>query len=154
MKKFKFKFASVLHVRKIREEDALRELGLKQRKYQAEIENKARLMAELRDALQRRERLGAEAVEISAFHIEQKFIDGTKARIIRADQAIFRASKAVEKALRAYLTAKRQTRVIETLYDKEYAQFRRDMARIEQKKLDDLMVMRSRYVPENSEDGL
>ena len=54
--------------------------------------------------------------------------------------AIFRASKNVEKALRAFLFARRQTRMIESLREKAFAEFKRDLAKKEQKQLDDLTI--------------
>ena len=106
--------------------------------------NSKKSLAQLRASLERREQLGQQPVSISSFQSEQAFITGTKQWIIRADQAILRASRGVEKALRTYLIAKRQTRMIEILYDKEYVDYRKQLAKKEQKDLDDLMIMRAR----------
>lgn len=145
MKRFEFKFETVLRARKTREEDALRALGAAQRAYQAELSRKAELLSELEEALKRRECLGIEPVGPVAFRLENDFIAGTKQRITRQEQAIFRASKGVEKALRAYLFARKQTRMIEVLREKAYAEYRKARAKHEQKQLDDLSVMRSRF---------
>jgi flagellar FliJ protein len=142
MKKFKFKFSAVQKVRKSREEDALRNLGAAQRAYQSELGVKASLLSDLQLALERREKLGVEAVGILSFQLEQNFINGTKQRIIRQDQAIVRASRVVEKCLRAYLVCRRDTKMIETLREKEYAEFKKLVAKKEQKELDELSAMR------------
>ena len=144
MAKFRFRLQSLLGYRKQREEEALRALGGAQRAYQAALNAKAGLLVELEDALVRRERLGEEAVSIEAFRIEQSFIVGTRQRIVQSEQAIFRATKAVEKALRAYLGARKQSRMLETIRDKDYAKFRKDLADREQKRIDDFMIMRHR----------
>src|SRR4051812_31232904 len=112
MPKFRFRLESVLKIRKSREEEVLRALGAAQRAYQAELARKSSLLDELENALERRENLGARAVTIIAFQIEQSFIVGTKQRLIQCDQAILRASKQVEKALRAYLVARKQSRML------------------------------------------
>jgi flagellar export protein FliJ len=148
MKKFRFKFETVLTVRKSREQDALTALGAAQRGYQQALNHKQQLQGQLREALERREGLGRTATPVLSFQLEQAFINGTKQRIVQADQAIVRASRVVEKSLRAYLTARKQTRMIEVLEEKEYAEFRRSVAKKEQKELDELMIMRSRLKEE------
>lgn len=144
MKKFSFKFEAVLKQRKMREEDALRALGNAQRAYQEELSNKSRLLSTLERSLRRREELGGDAVPALAFQLEEEYIRGTKQRLVRADQAILRASRNVEKALRAYLNARKQSRAIEVLREKAYEEYRRERAKLEQKRLDDLTVMRLR----------
>lgn len=142
--KFKFRLEIVLNLRKTREQEALRLLAQSQRIYQHELAKKAKLNFELSDALVRREGLGIEAIGIDAFQLEQNFIVGTKQRIIQQTQAVVRASRGVEKCLRAYLVAKRQTRTIEILREKQYKEFKKALAKREQKELDDLSVMRAR----------
>jgi flagellar export protein FliJ len=143
MKKFRFKFESVLKIRQTREEEVLRALGAAQRSYQEELSEKSKILSELDEAFKRREKLGSEAVTINAFQIEQNYITGTKQRIIRQDQAIVRASRSVEKALRAYLFARRQTRMIEILREKDFVEFKKAVAKKEQKELDELSAMRT-----------
>src|SRR6185437_15444901 len=128
MRKFRFQFETVLRLRKNRENDALRGLAAAQRAYQVELERKVKLVSDLKEALIRRENLGAEAVRVEAFRTEENFIVGTKQRIVRQDQALVRASRAIEKALRAYLHARRQTRTIELLREKHYAEFKKTVA--------------------------
>src|SRR6185437_6673908 len=128
MRKFRFQFETVLRLRKSRENDALRALAAAQRAYQADLERKAKLISELKDALLRRENLGIEAIGIDAFKLEDFFIIGTKQRIVRQDQALVRASRAVEKCLRAYLHARRQTRTIELLREKHFIEFKKTVA--------------------------
>lgn len=144
MKKFKFKFEVVLEVRRNRENEALRNLADAQREHQTEIRKKNDLELALKQSLERRELLGKTPAQIQSFQAEQDFIDGNKRRIIQAEYAIYRAAKKVEKVMRFYLQAKRQTRVMETLYEQEYQKYRIELAKKEQKELDDLMVMRNR----------
>lgn len=78
-----------------------------------------------------------------SFRLEQDFINGLKQRLVRQEQVIARASKAVEKTLRAFLHARRETRIMEMLYEKHFAEWKRSRARKLQKELDDLTVMRA-----------
>jgi flagellar export protein FliJ len=134
----------VLQVRKNREKEALAALGAAQRVYQQAQGRKFALQERLKQSLVDRERLSDALVSPISFQVENDFISGTKQRIIQADQAIVRASRGVEKALRAYLAARRQSRMIEVIEEKDFADFKRDAARKEQKSMDELVVMRAR----------
>lgn len=145
MRKFKFRLATVLSHRQRLEDEALRVLAQSQRKYQEDLAKKAQLLSDLSSALNRRETLGIDPIGIREFQLEQLNITGIKQRIIQQDQALVRASRAVEKSLRAYLAAKRQTRTIERLREKDLAEFKRALNKKEQKELDELTVMRARF---------
>jgi flagellar FliJ protein len=143
MKKFRFRLETLLKVRTLREQEAMRLLAEAQRRYQAELAEKARLQAELERAFQGREALGGGAASTSTdFKLAHEFIVGGKHRLVRQEQAIFRAQKGIEKALRAYLQARRQTRAIELLREKDYAEFKRARAKQEQKVIDELSSVR------------
>lgn len=128
----------------MREQDALRALASAQRALQAVRERKAALMAELEQALIRRENLGKEPVSGVAFQLEGNFISGTKQRIVQTEHAIQKAVRGVEKALRAYLGARKQTRTMEVMREKAFEEFKRQLKKHEQKELNDLYVMRAR----------
>ncbi len=151
MRKFRFKFDTLLKQRKSREETAMRQLAEAQRAYQIELAKKSELESQLEKGLVRRELLGQSPVSITEFLMEQDFITGTKQRIVQAQQAIVRATRGVEKALRTFLHCRRQTKMMETLYEKHYVEFKREIARKEAKELEDFAVMRSRLSEENSE---
>ena len=146
-KRFKFRFEAVERVRRSQEDEALRLLAQAQRVFQAALDHKAGLLERLRLSLERRETLGEagkEAVPATPFRLENAFIAGTKQRIIQADQAILRARRGVEKALRGFLHARRQTRIVESIREKDFAEYRKALQQREQKELDDLYVMRAR----------
>lgn len=151
MRKFRFKFATLLKQRKSREETAMRQLAEAQRVYQMGLSTKAHFEKILEQSLVRREMLGQSPTTISAFRMEQDYIVGTKQRIIQAQQGIVRATRGVEKALRTYLECRRQTKMMETLYEKHYEEFKREIARKEAKALEDFAVMRARPSDEDSE---
>lgn len=143
MKKFTFRFSAVLKDRKLREEEALRALGDAQREHQRVISEKDSLRKELEQSLIRREGLGAAPTPVLAFQLEQEFIAGTRQRLARQEQAIYRARRSVEKALRAYLNARRQTRMLEMLYERHHDEWKRERRKKLEKELDDLTVMRA-----------
>lgn len=157
MKKFKFRFLTVLEVRRKREEEARRMLSTAQRAHQLELAKKAALQRNLGDALFRRERLMSDTesadqgIGILPVHLEQKFIEGTKQRIIQADQAIVRAVRGVEKALRFYLHAKKQLQIMETLHDKDFSEYKKKSSKLEARELDDFNIMRARVLAQELE---
>lgn len=148
MKKFQFKFESVLRVRKMHEEGALRALGAAQRALQAAKDHKTKLQTDLAHSLDRRESLANQDSTAVDFQVENDFITGTKQRIIQSDHLIFRANKAMEKALRQYLNARKQTKSMEVLKDKALEDHRREQRKLEEKKLNDIYLMRARVVGE------
>lgn len=148
MKRFRFRFETVLSVRKRLEDEALKALAVAQMLLAREVERKQRLLESTAQAYTRVESLGdtrAELLGTEAFRTEREFISGNKARVIQAEQAIFRANRNVEKTMRAYLQARRSTRTIEIIREKDYENFRKQLQVQEQKELDDLNIMRSRF---------
>ncbi len=144
MKKFRFKLASVEKVRRTREEEALRLLAQAQNEYQKLLRVKESMLEAIQISLLRREELGREPIPSVAFQIENEFIAGTKLRAAHLDQKIFKAQKNIEKAMRNYLLARRQTRMIEVLREREYEKFKIEVKRKETKLLDELSMMRVR----------
>jgi flagellar FliJ protein len=143
MAKFRFRFQAVENVRKRAEDEAMRLMGEAQRALQAAKDHKARLEQELADSLERRESIASSGFNVTALQLEDSFITGTKQRIIQADQGIIRAARGLEKAIRAYMFARRQTRMIETIREKDLAEFKKELQKREQKELDDIYVMRA-----------
>ena len=151
MKKFNFRFQSVLQVRKIREREFLRHLSRTQKTHQAELSKKSELVRLLDQSFANREILGTKNEHVVSFYLEDSFIIGTKQRIIQADQAIARASKAVDRALQTYLVAKGQSKVIEKLLEKAKKEYRTELRKKEEKELDESTIMRSRLTKEGYE---
>ena len=144
MKKFRFRLAAVLDVRKRKEQDALVQLAKAQQEYQRAVQVKKDYMVQLSISLDRRESLGSVATPALSFQLEQNFIYGIKQKIVQSDQGIVRASRGVEKALRVFLLARRQTRMIEAIEEKERRAFKIERSKYEQKQVDELVTMRAR----------
>jgi flagellar protein FliJ len=146
MKRFKFKFSVLLDTRKKVENLALSVYSDKQRLYRFELIKKAKLVSELQAALTRRESLGSQPVTAAAFKSEQEFIEGLKQKIIQADHAIFKSNREVEKSFRRYLDAKKKTRTIELIYEKDHAAFKKALLKKLQKDLDEMIIFK--YQPQ------
>lgn len=152
-KKFRFRLEAVEKVRRAKEQEALRGLATAQSKYQDALKHKQDLMEETEEALKRREGLAGKSQPVLAYQLENEFINGNKMRILQADQAIFRARKFVEKALKEVILAKRAVKAIEKLREKAFAEFKVAMRKKEQKELEELYVSRQRLVDEWSESA-
>lgn len=143
MKRFKFRFEAVEKVRRSREQQVLRLLGAAQRDLESARARKRRLQDTLGKAHLEREKLGSIAVTVAEFALADDYIRGTERRILQADQSIGRAERAYEKAKRVYLTALRQLRAIELLREKHLAEWKKEVAKKEQKVIDDLVSSRA-----------
>lgn len=151
MNKFDFKFQAVLQVRKIREREFLRQLARTQKAYQEELRKKSQLNLQLEKSFERRENLGSMNEDVASFHLEDNFVIGTKQKIVQADRAIARATKAQERALQVYLLAKGQSKIIETLLERAKEEHRRALRKKEERDLDELGIMRNRLTKEGYE---
>lgn len=152
MKRFRFRFETVLNVRKRLENEALKALAEAQRVLAHEISRKEKLLTEISDSYKRVESYGESRIEIKgveAFRLERDFIAGDKVRVMQVEQAIFRANRNVERAMRAYLTARRSTRTIEILREKDVEAFKKEMQVREQKESDEMTILRHRLRSQN-----
>lgn len=97
----------------------------------------------LEAALLRREKLGETPIGPASFLMEDDFIVGTKFRIAQIAQQVIKAQKGVEKATRFFLHARKQLHVITTLREREFEIFKKEQQRLEQKRVDEMVVMRA-----------
>jgi flagellar export protein FliJ len=141
-RKFKFRLEAVERVRRAKEQETLRALAYAQAKYQETLQIKMRLMEETETALARREKLANTAQPVLAYQLENEFITGNKQRILQSDQAITRARKFVEKALREVITAKRALKGIELLREKAFLEFKTALRKKEQKEKEEIYTYR------------
>jgi len=134
---------AVEKLRKRKEDDALTALGEARRVLKSITDEKERLHNDLQNSLIRREKLGSIPTTPEAFQMEELFISGTRLRINRTVVQEHRATRAVERATRVYLHAKREVMVMETLREREFEEFKREVALKERKEQDDLAIMRA-----------
>jgi len=143
MKRFKFRLEAVEKVRKRKEEEALQALARARTELQSALDRKNSFEQSLSDSLSRRESLANQAVCSDAFAIEEAFISGTRVRIRQVEVQIHRAARVVERATRAYMHARRDTSVIETIKENDLHEFKKQQARTEMKEMDDLSSIRA-----------
>jgi flagellar export protein FliJ len=127
----------------MREDEALRLLGTAQRAHRDAIARKEKLLSDREASLLRRELLGSQITHAPAFVTEELYLAGLKQKVMQADHAVTRAARGVEKALQAYLHAKRQLMIIEKLKERDLQSFKLSEAKRELKEMNDLYVMRS-----------
>ena len=138
MKRFRFRLESLLDIKRRAEEEIKKELGAKnaeiassQRDEQTFVNQLQVFYADEKEQRQRVLDLQALRTSISYRTHLPKDIFNTKQTILKLNQDL--------DAIRARLTkAKKQTRVLEMLREKRFAQWKKERARIEQKFTDDL----------------
>jgi len=143
MKRFKFRLEAVETIRNRREREAMEELGRARREHQAALDRKAGLEAALSEALIRRENLANSPVSPDAFRLIEGFIEGTRVRIRQAAQQVMRSLRSLERATRGYMHARRDVRVIETIREADYSEFKKELGRRELRLMDELTSART-----------
>lgn len=143
MKRFKFRLEAVEKVRKRTEEEAMRVLADARKRLMDLISQGEAQKTALDSALLRREKLGESPTTPATFLVEDDFIAGTKFRIAQIAQQVLKAQKGVEKATRFFLHARKQLHVITTLREREFETFKKEQQRLEQKRVDEMVVMRA-----------
>ncbi len=151
MKGFVFKFESLEKVRKIREDEALLGLARAQTALVQARQKKQELEQCIIDSYERKEKNSGSDIPPSQIAIEAEFVLGTKVRILHAERFILKSERAVEKSLRTYLSARRQTRMIEILRERAISNFKTESQKKDQRRTDDLMLMRHTFQQEERE---
>lgn len=150
MRRFQFRLATVERFREDKEKEALRVLASAQQKLHEAMMEKEELVSKLNQALEERESLGSSPVGIVAFQIQEDFIVGSKYRILHSDRMISRERRTVEKAMAYYLKLRRDRMMISKLRERAFEKYKKEMSREEQKRQDDLYIMRFRMTGEAS----
>ena len=156
MAKFKFKLETVEKVRLQKEQKMLEELSLTQRAYQEKISAKKELLSKKQNAFLNKNELASRDSSINEIRLIEEYIVGLKQHILRADQAIVRSRRFLDQAMKSYIFARRERMMIDRLKEKALEDFKREESRLSQKRLDDLITMRSRlnHGPLESEEEI
>ena len=154
MAKFKFKLETVEKVRLQKEQKMLEELSISQRNYQEKISAKKAILEKKQNAFTQKNELVSKAAVINDIRLIEDYITGLKVQVVRADQAIIRARRFLDQAMRNFIQARRERMMIDRLKEKAMEEFKLETSRLEQKVLDDLMTMRARlnHGPLDSEE--
>ena len=143
MKRFRFEFDSLLRVRRAQESHILGALQSAQQDYQSALKFKAEIQEGLHKADVRQASFGAEIVTMELFHREAYHLVSLRRRRTLADQRILKASRVLERAMRAYQLIKKKIKMLETLEEKKSAAYRLELNRQERRLADDLTLMRN-----------
>jgi flagellar FliJ protein len=144
MAKFKFQLESVEKVRTQKEQKMLEALSASQRTYLEKIQDKKDLIAKKQAAFVEKNEMASRDSTINEICLIEEYIVGLKHQIIRADQAIIRARRFLDQAMRQYIQARKERMMIDRLKEKALEEFKVVQAKVEQKQLDDLITMRAR----------
>ena len=150
MAKFKFALEAVERVRIQKEQGALEEMSHFQRVYQEKIAIKKNILEKKQGAFEQRNALCSGESSVREIRIVDEYIEGLKQSLVRADQAIIRARRFLEQAMKKYILARRERMMIDRLKEKALEEFKLEQSRVEQKQLDDLVTMRMRLNEEES----
>lgn len=156
MAKFKFQLESVEKVRLQKEQKMLEALSVSQRDYLARIQAKRDLLGKKQNAFEKKNELVSRDASINEIRISEDYITGLNSMIIKADQAIIRARRFLDQAMRNYIQARKERMMIDRLKEKAFDEFKQEQSRLEQRKLDDLITMRARlnHGPIDSEEEI
>ncbi len=154
MAKFKFQLESVEKVRLQKEQKMLEILSDSQRDYLSKIQAKRDLLSMKQRAFESKNELVSRDASINEIRLSEDYIFGLNAQIIKADQAIIRARRFLDQAMRNYISSRKERIMIDRLKEKALEEFRLEQSRLEQRKLDDLITMRARlnHGPIDSEE--
>jgi flagellar FliJ protein len=144
MAKFKFELESVEKVRLQKEQKMLEALSVSQKEYLAKIQAKRTLLEKKQQAFESKNELVSRDASINEIRLSEDYISGLNSQIGRADQAIIRARRFLDQAMRNYIMARKERMMIDRLKEKAFEEFRIEQSRLEQRKLDDLITMRAR----------
>jgi flagellar FliJ protein len=156
MAKFKFQLESVEKVRLQKEQKMLEALSESQRDYLARIQAKRDLLGKKQNAFEKKNELVSRDASINEIKLSEDYITGLNAMIIKADQAIIRARRFLDQAMRNYIHARKERMMIDRLKEKAFDEFKVEQSRLEQRRLDDLITMRARlnHGPIDSEEEI
>lgn len=144
MAKFQFQLQAVEKVRNLTEQKALEEMSRCQRVYQEKLAEKRALFDKKLEAFTAKNEMMSRDCNIQMIQLQEDYITGLKQRMIQADQAIVRARRFLEQAMRQYIKSRKERMMIDKLKEKALEEFKLEQSRLEQKTLDDLMTMRAR----------
>lgn len=148
MKKFRFKLVPLQKHRKLIEQEKRVELS-KSLNIMKGIESKLLEIDEnevrARRAYANLGEMGAKSsLTSSQFWVIDKFIQGQKFRRVQTKTEMEKQEAIVQQNYSAYVKARQNLKVIETLRDKEFTRYKKELQRYEMKQLDDVYTMRDR----------
>ena len=96
---------------------------------------------------------GRDSLTSAQFWVIDAFIQGQKVRRVETKRELERRDEAVRGDYSDYVKAKQNLKVIETLREKDFARYRKELQRYEMKQLDDVYTMRDRLSVNRARKG-
>ncbi|MCK9263337.1 MAG: flagellar export protein FliJ [Deltaproteobacteria bacterium] len=141
---FRFRFETLLKVRKIREELALQEFSKAQRLLN-DLENikgmKVSRTAEIRIQLMERMDAGIKPFEVGSYHA---YLARLKAEIEQVEKLIAQAGRQLETKRQELLKAKKELKAIDRLREIDGERFRQREQKLDMRFMDELAIQRYR----------
>jgi len=137
MKRFNFKFKSLMRVREIQENSSKGLLQKAFSEYQNSLKHKESVQRKLENSLKRRESLSSEELPIVGYQVEQVYIDGLKQKIVYSDYKIEKCIKKLNKQLVKYKEDKRNLEIIKKIKEKHQVEYKKKISKLETRANDD-----------------
>jgi flagellar export protein FliJ len=145
MQKFQFKLKALEKIRKSEQRSALQALAQVQSKKQVIVQEKQSLIQQIHAGLERREILGTQTSNSSAFRTEDDFIIGNKYRLLHADHRLNRIERELRQKMSVYLECRKKLKMVEKLRERAWKRYQDWLEKQEQKEADEMNIMRARF---------
>ncbi len=119
-------------------------MSIQQKIYQEKINYKKELITKKSNAFLAKNEMLTRDSNVNEIRLQEEYISGINQRLLRADQAIVRARRFLEQAMREYIKARKERKMVDRIKEKAVETFKINQNRLEQKNMDDLISMRSR----------
>lgn len=142
MPKFKFKLQPVLHHRRKKEDILKKELADIKRVFEIEkavLEELKHKLTGLHDEFRIRQQNSPDPVEATAY---SNYIDKVERNIEMQLIKLSEIASEVKRTQERLIEASKDKKILEKLYDKQYEEFQKEFARIEQGVIDELATIR------------
>lgn len=148
MRKYAFKFESLLNVRNLQEESAEREFKEAMLAYQEELEKLDGYRSQFQQSLEDCAEQQRNGFDIRIQHLYDAYFKRLKTEISQQTETVNKAEAHMEKQREALMEAMKERKVVEKLKVRDYEKYMEELKRWEQSIIDDLSVLR-----ENSEQA-
>jgi flagellar FliJ protein len=142
MRRFRFKLQAVLDQRKAREDRLLAELGELRREESAEVARLAMLTGQLEQSCEAMSEAYARSAPANELALRDEHLEALRDDVRLQELTLQTVRERVEAKRQEVVEAVKDRRLIETLRDKQEQTYVLEMARAEQRMLDDMASVR------------
>jgi len=141
MKNFKFKFSSILKLRRNLEFQSLRELGFSKKNYQIEFDKKIQDQESVKKSFMRIEKFENHLIHFRDYELEKNYIQLIQDNISKIEKNVQSAKEVFIQNLKNYNLAKKKVHMLEFFFNQFYQKYRKEFKAQEQRKLDDIHLI-------------